>query len=149
MKLVNTPTMYSWISRSMLASNPMINAAGRRPATHRVAKNNRDGVAAVFGSAEDMRFLESLPLSHARCVISTISLLDTNRALLHGLRHHNYQGRIALTAHTVYDHPEQLRAAGADLVLEPFALAATAMTDELRDLIGTGSDEDEPGQEPD
>src|SRR5664279_3064059 len=26
-KLVNTPTMYSWISRSMLASNPMINAA--------------------------------------------------------------------------------------------------------------------------
>src|SRR5664280_261694 len=26
-KLVNTPTMYSWISRSMLASNPMISAA--------------------------------------------------------------------------------------------------------------------------
>lgn len=73
---------------------------------------------------------------------------DTNRALLHGLRHHNYQGRIALTALTVHDS-EQLRAQKPTWVLEPFALAATAITAELRDLIGTGSDEDEPGEEPD
>jgi hypothetical protein len=51
-------------------------------------------------------------------------------ALLHSLRHHNYRGRVALTAHTSHD-ADQLRTAGADLVLEPFATAATASSDTL------------------
>lgn len=100
---------------------------------HRVASNSRGGVKAVFGSAEDVHFLETLPLSRACYVISTIPLLETNKALLHGLRHHNFRGKIALTAHTRHD-AEQLRAAGADIVLDPFASAATAATDALDDL---------------
>jgi predicted Kef-type K+ transport protein len=105
----------------------------------RVGVNDRDGVTAVYGSAEDVHFLETLPLTQARLVISTIPLLETNKALLHGLRHHEYRGRIALTAHTVHD-ADQLRAAGAEIVLEPFSLAAEATTAVLDQLV----DGDEP-----
>ncbi|ANS32028.1 sodium/hydrogen exchanger (plasmid) [Rhodococcus opacus] len=100
----------------------------------RVGANTRDGVTAIYGSAEDVHFLETLPLAQARFVISTIPLLETNRALLHALRHHEYRGHIALTAHTVHD-AEQLRAAGAEVILEPFSLAADATTELLDHLI--------------
>ncbi|QDQ89351.1 sodium:proton exchanger [Rhodococcus sp. WB9] len=100
----------------------------------RVGANTRDGVTAIYGSAEDVHFLDTLPLNQARFVISTIPLLETNRALLHALNHHEYRGHIALTAHTVHD-AEQLRAAGAEVVLEPFSLAADATTELLDHLI--------------
>ncbi|AYY15624.1 sodium:proton exchanger [Actinobacteria bacterium YIM 96077] len=115
----------------------------------RVSANDREGVAAVFGTAEDTHFLESLPLSRARGVICTVPVPEISKALLHGLRHHGYRGRVALTAHTSRD-AEQLRAAGADVVLEPFAFAATATADALdevighRDVLGHGDDGDGP-----
>ncbi|MEY9212129.1 cation:proton antiporter [Thermobifida halotolerans] len=114
---------------------------------YRVAANDREGVTAVFGSAEDAHFLESLPLSRARWVVSTIPVRDTNLALLHGLRHHGYRGRVAFTAHTSYES-EQLRAAGADTVLEPFVFAATVTTDLLDDLLRTDGDGGSPSDEP-
>jgi predicted Kef-type K+ transport protein len=95
-----------------------------------VAANRRHGVAAVFGSAEDVHFLESLPLASARYVVSTIPIPETNMALLAALQHHDYQGKVAVTAHHAHES-EQLRAAGADMVLEPFALAAVASTESL------------------
>ncbi|PJE96464.1 sodium:proton exchanger [Streptomyces carminius] len=101
---------------------------------HRVRRNHREGVTAVFGSAEDAHFLEHLPLTRARCVISTIPLPDTNRALLHGLRHHGYRGYVALTAHTPRA-AEQLRVAGADLVIEPFDAAASEVTESVEELL--------------
>jgi Kef-type K+ transport system membrane component KefB len=112
---------------------------------HRVATNTRNGVTTLFGSAEDVHFLESLPLARARYVISTIPTRETNLTLLHNLRHHNYQGTIALTAHTRHD-ADQLRAAGADTVLEPFATAATATSDTLHNLLTVDNDldHDEP-----
>lgn len=106
----------------------------------RVATDQSTGLTAVFGSAEDTHFLETLPLSHARCVISTIPALDTNMALLHSLRQHGYTGRVALTAFTIHD-ANQLRAAGADTTLEPFALAAKASEHEFTGLIGTAVSE--------
>jgi hypothetical protein len=104
---------------------------------HRVARNDRDGVTAVFGSADDMHLLENLPLSRARCVICTIPLLETSRALLHGLRHHDYQGKVALTAHSEHD-AEQLDSAGADVILRVFPLAAMAAAEVLDQLLGRG-----------
>ncbi|WP_051004133.1 MULTISPECIES: cation:proton antiporter [unclassified Rhodococcus (in: high G+C Gram-positive bacteria)] len=109
---------------------------------HRLAANKRDGITAIFGSAEDLHFLETLPLARARCVISTIPLIDTNKALLHGLRHHGYQGLIVVTAHTPHD-ADQLRYAGAELVLEPFSLAAEVTMDVIARL--TQADEDRKG----
>jgi sirohydrochlorin ferrochelatase len=74
-------------------------------------------------------------------VISTIPVVDTSRTLLHNLRHANYAGRVVVTAHTRHD-AEQLRDAGADVVLEPFALAAGATSDALRAALAA-LDEDE------
>ncbi|MBN3929424.1 cation:proton antiporter [Streptomyces verrucosisporus] len=101
---------------------------------HRVARNERAGVTAVFGSAEDVHFLESLPLARARCVVSAIPVADTNRALLHGLRHHGYRGVTAVTAHNRRD-AEHLRAEGVDLVIEPFAAAASDAAAALDGLL--------------
>jgi Kef-type K+ transport system membrane component KefB len=100
----------------------------------RVAHHNNRGRPAVFGSAEDVHFLESLPLAQTRYVISTIPVTDTSRTLLHNLRQAKYAGRTVVTAHTRHD-AEQLRSAGADVVLEPFALAAGATSDALRTAL--------------
>ncbi|AEF41436.1 cation:proton antiporter [Hoyosella subflava] len=101
---------------------------------YRVEKNERPNVTAVFGSAEDIHFLETLPLSRAKCVVSSVPLLDTNKALLHGLRHHDYRGCVALTAHTMRDAME-LQRSGADIVLEPFDFAATTTANSLAEMI--------------
>lgn len=111
---------------------------------HRVDGNQREGVAAVFGSAEDGHFLATLPLRCARNVISTVPQVDANLALLHDLRHHDYVGCVALTAHTDHD-ADRLRAAGADVVLNPFTAAANTIADNLDDLAAgnSGDDRDE------
>lgn len=114
---------------------------------HRVARSEREGVAAMFGSAEDMHLLEHLPLSHARCVISTIPLPETSKALLHGLRHHDYRGKVALTAHSERD-AEQLATVGADLILRPYPLAAMAAAEVLDQLLGRGEQGGDSGTPP-
>ncbi|MBB1252631.1 cation:proton antiporter [Streptomyces alkaliterrae] len=101
---------------------------------HRVSTYDRPGVTAVFGSAEDVHFLETLPLGHARCVVSTLPLAEASKALVHGLRHHQYGGKIALTART-HRAGEELRSVGADLVLEPYTLAASASLHALDDVL--------------
>ncbi|MBF6213245.1 cation:proton antiporter [Nocardia puris] len=102
-----------------------------------IATVKRDGVTAVFGSADDIHFLEHLPLARARTVISAIPTLEINLTLLHNLRHHRYDGLVVLTAHTRHDI-DQLRAAGADVILTPFATAATSIADALHRFLETG-----------
>lgn len=97
---------------------------------HGVEVHRVRGVTAAFGSAEDLDFLEALPLDRAKYVISAIPVLHTNLALMEGLRQHGYSGTVALTAHTRRD-AEQLRAAGADVVLEPFTAAAHTTSETL------------------
>ncbi|KRE25370.1 sodium:proton exchanger [Mycobacterium sp. Soil538] len=101
---------------------------------HGVAAHRDRGVTATFGSAEDIGLLEALPLDKAKYVISAIPTLRTNLALLHGLRHHGFVGTVAMTAHTGRD-AERLRAAGVDIVLEPFASAARTTSDALHQLL--------------
>lgn len=101
---------------------------------HQVKANTRGGVTAMFGSAEDIHLLEALPLSRAKYVVSAIPSLETNLALLHNLRHHQFDGTIALTAHTRHD-AEQLRAAGLETVLEPFSAAAHATSIALEGVL--------------
>lgn len=99
-----------------------------------VKAHDGDGLSTMFGSAEDVHLLDFLPLDRARYVISAIPVLATNLALLQGLRHHQYAGTIVLTAHTRHD-ADELRAAGVDVILEPFSTAATATSDELHRLL--------------
>lgn len=63
--------------------------------------------------------------------------LRANLTLLESLREHAFKGRVALTAHTPAD-AAALRAAGADLVLQPFNDAADRAAAELADEIDPG-----------
>lgn len=80
-------------------------------------------MAIRFGDAEDPAFPETLPLSGARWVVSTLPEISANLGLLDALRRHGYSGRIAMTAHTAQD-TRRLEHAGVDRVLQPFDDAA-------------------------
>ena len=81
------------------------------------------GIQTLYGDADDPELAALLPLGEAKWVASTIPRSDSGLALLHALRHHDFQGRVALTSHNPREE-ELLRAAGADLVLFPFRDAA-------------------------
>jgi Kef-type K+ transport system membrane component KefB len=81
------------------------------------------GHPALYGDLEDPELPASLPLDRAGWVVSSVPRLDAGRALLHSLHHHGYRGRVAVTAHHD-DEVDELRARGADVVLQPFAAAA-------------------------
>lgn len=90
----------------------------------------RQGHPAVFGDAGDPEFLKSLPLGEARWIIAaippplaTVGATHPTLALLRGLQETGYDGHIAATAHVAHEVPD-IRKAGADLVLLPFADAA-------------------------
>lgn len=93
-----------------------------------------DGLTTMFGSAEDVHLLDVLPLDRVRYVVSAIPALPTNLALLHGLRHHQFSGTVALTAHTRRD-AEELQEAGVEVILQPFSTAAHATSGELHDML--------------
>jgi len=56
--------------------------------------------------------------------------MPVNLALLHGLNDYDYEGRVAVTAHTT-PNAGQLKQAGADRVLIPYADAAAEAVDNL------------------
>ena len=95
-----------------------------------VRARRQDGVWVRYGDAEDPELFATLPLDRARWVMSSIPERAINLALLHALRQHGYRGRIAVTTHTP-NTTKVLQAAGADLVLLPFADAADQAVDLL------------------
>lgn len=81
------------------------------------------GWPAHYGDAEDPDLLASLPLNRVRWIVSSIHGHEANMTLMHVFRSHGYEGRVALTAHTIPD-ADLLKQAGADVVFLPFADAA-------------------------
>ncbi|WP_078290471.1 cation:proton antiporter family protein [Mycobacterium sp. D16R24] len=114
---------------------------------HEVKTNTRSGVTAIFGSAEDTDLLDALPLDRIRYVISAVPTLHTNLALLHALRDCQFDGMIALTAHTRHD-AQQLRAAGIHTVLEPFSTAAQKTSQSLHRFLQEGDQNQDNNEHP-
>jgi Kef-type K+ transport system membrane component KefB len=83
----------------------------------------QEGVAVLYGDAEDPELPKLLPLPESGWIVSTIRRTDANLALLHGLTHEGYIGRVAVAAHRRAD-VQPLLDAGADRVLLPYASAA-------------------------
>ncbi|WP_142849139.1 cation:proton antiporter [Telmatospirillum sp. J64-1] len=88
------------------------------------------GYTALYGDANDPNFASHLPLHDDQWVIAAVpaqrgalSDSDATRTLLRSLRTAGYRGRIAITAQRPMDIHD-LKEAGADLVLLPFADAA-------------------------
>jgi Kef-type K+ transport system membrane component KefB/voltage-gated potassium channel Kch len=103
-------------------------------------------VPVLYGDAEDPELPAALPLSSVRWVISTLRGTDANLTLAHSLRHHGYDGGLALAADTD-DDADRLAGAGADAVLQPFRTAADPVVERLihpgADLAGQTTDHDE------
>ena len=95
-----------------------------------VRLHTREGYPARYGDAEDPEFVASLPLETVRWVVSTVRDRSVNLALLHGLRHNGYRGRVALST-ARHSDAAALSKAGADLVLVPYADAAREAADRL------------------
>ncbi|HVM14522.1 MAG TPA: cation:proton antiporter [Egibacteraceae bacterium] len=82
-----------------------------------------EGVAVIYGAADDTDLVEELPIDHARWVVSTIPDSMIGRTLLQTLRNAGYRGQVAVTV----DDPDQatrLRKEGADHVFVPLLNAA-------------------------
>jgi Kef-type K+ transport system membrane component KefB/Trk K+ transport system NAD-binding subunit len=88
------------------------------------------GVSVLYGDMGDPEIHEHLPLQKARWVVSTVRSRSLNLALMQHLRRGRYDGKIALTA-TDPKEAELLKAAGAHVVLRPFADAAEQAADAL------------------
>jgi Kef-type K+ transport system membrane component KefB len=74
---------------------------------------------AVYCDAEDPDLAEVMPVKKVSNVISTISDVKVNIALMKLLRHENFEGRIAVTANND-STVRMLREAGAKYILEPY-----------------------------
>ncbi|MEX2099882.1 MAG: cation:proton antiporter family protein [Acidimicrobiia bacterium] len=83
----------------------------------------RRGLHARFGDAEDPELPQTLGLRSAEWVVSALTGVPINLAVLRAMRAHGFRGRIALTAHSERE-ARSLEQAGADLVLRPFVDAA-------------------------
>ncbi|MFN3663512.1 cation:proton antiporter [Yoonia sp.] len=102
------------------------------------------GLAAEFGDATDPEFIAELPLPDAAWVLSTVPIHptgvsheDPRTTLMQLTRAGGFRGQIALTSHHPADTDDMV-AAGADLVLEPFQDAA----DRAADLLCGGKREE-------
>ena len=83
-----------------------------------------------YGDAEDAEFPKTLPLTHAKWVVSTVPHHDANQLLVSALREVGYRGKIALSAY----HENEIEAFNAlhvDLVLIPFRDAAYAAAEKI------------------
>ncbi|MGJ3230635.1 MAG: cation:proton antiporter [Oceanicaulis sp.] len=93
------------------------------------------GLDAVYGDLSDQEFITHLPLNGVKWVISTaadhelgVAGEDSRIAMIRTLRKFGYAGKIAVTSqHGV--RVNELKQAGADLVLEPFHDAADRAVD--------------------
>ncbi|MBN9037495.1 MAG: cation:proton antiporter [Rhizobiales bacterium] len=95
------------------------------------------GLDVEYGDAADPEFIAHLPLDGVKWAVSTVPVHETG--LVHGdarvavaqaLRAAGFRGAIAVTSHRGSE-AERLKAAGADLVLEPFQDAADQAVDVL------------------
>lgn len=92
------------------------------------------GVQVDFGDAQDPHFLDSLPLDTVQWAISTLPDLESNREWLAALKARNFTGEVAIVARDDVQG-EQLKRAGAPIVLYPFRNAVDYVVEHLFDLI--------------
>jgi hypothetical protein len=95
-----------------------------------VRVHEQEGYLARYGDAEDPEFVATLPLDKAQWVVSTLRDRSLNKALVDGLRHLGYQGRVAVSAPTQREADRYTEQA-VNLVLVPYADAAKGAADRL------------------
>lgn len=89
-----------------------------------------EGVPVLYGDASDPELFDHLPLTGVNWVVSTAPDVETSRVLLQHLRERAFNGRIAVTCRTA-DEEDELRLAGVDVLLRPYADAAEQAADAI------------------
>ena len=99
-----------------------------------IRDERREQVAARFGDAQDVHFVEGLPLSGVPWVVSTLPDLDSVEALLHALDSAGYAGRVAVVAR---DEAQvaRLERQGRVTVLYPFRDAVDYVGEQLVEYL--------------
>jgi Kef-type K+ transport system membrane component KefB len=92
------------------------------------------GIRVSFGDAQDPDYLESLPLEGVSWIVSSLPDLESNSALLQGLRQRRYQGDIAVVARDEAQGAA-LKRIGVPTVLYPFRDAVDFAVEHLGALI--------------
>jgi Kef-type K+ transport system membrane component KefB len=92
------------------------------------------GLPVLFGDGEDPDFLESLPLSRLRWVVTTFPQWESNRALLHALKVARFEGEVVAAVRDAA-HGRALRQAGVQQILNPFDDAADFAAEHLAHRI--------------
>lgn len=102
-----------------------------------VRRWRKEGLPALYGDVSDPELVAHLPLRGVKWVISAIpdpntgvAAHDNRLVLLQALGEAGYEGRVAVATHQVED-TDELRRAGADLILRPYFDAADRAIDLL------------------
>lgn len=96
----------------------------------RTVAEERLGIPVLYGDADDPTLSEHLPVEGSRWVVSTLRSRDANLTLVRSLRQHDYPGGIAVASEDPADC-ELLRAAGADVTIQPLHVAASPLVTRL------------------
>lgn len=83
-----------------------------------------------YGDAEDVEFLKTLPLDHAKWVVSTIPHADTNQMLVAALHEMKFKGKVALSAYHDSD-VELAKKLRVDLIFVSYQDAALSAAEQL------------------
>ena len=102
-----------------------------------VRELKRKRLPVQYGDGENPDFLESLPLARTRWVVSTLPLMDANRALLHALKGAGFKGDVAMTVRDDLAGKE-LPLTGVKRLFTPFEDAACHASDQLMAELGMG-----------
>jgi Trk K+ transport system NAD-binding subunit len=92
------------------------------------------GFSVRFGDGEDAAFLDTLPLTTADWIVTTLPTSEANRTLLQSLKVLKLSGRIAGVVRDEM-HRQVLHAAGASEVINPFVDAADFAAQMITDAI--------------
>ncbi len=95
-----------------------------------IDKWRAQGGHALYGDADDPDIPSILPLEKAKIVLITISDFQINKFLLKYLKAYDFKGRIIVTQHDT-SRVDELKKAGADMVLLPFADAVENLIERL------------------
>jgi Kef-type K+ transport system membrane component KefB len=102
-----------------------------------------EGFPVRFGDAQDLDFVDGLPLDGRVWIVSTLPDLESNRTLLHALRTRGAWSRAAFVARDD-SQARQLAESGAGVVIHPFRDAADFVGARLSRLIRKEEEEAAP-----
>ncbi len=97
-----------------------------------IEKLKRRGIAAYFGDAADVEFLQTLPLEKAKLIISTIPEVDDQNTMIRTVRH---EGGNAMIIANLYhsSYLNEVYEAGANYVMMPHLLGGSWMSNILKE----------------